>query len=182
MIYLLTSNAIPIKSIRDYNDNFVLSLLHTEVSKVHRKQTKFYQYDIFFQEEMDTEEFGKSDSNVTIDLHEYPDITTSLDRIAEMLITAENRQLARDEDLAEEITLAICCDYDWNQQVVKYLNEYFAEQGSNLTAINLYRELHVASKDRLATTLKTVLNSEFIYPDDPIAFGYALHYALGGLL
>lgn len=182
MIYLLTSNSIPITSIKAYNDNFTLSLLHSELSKVHKKNATFYQYDIFIQDGMDTEEFDITDNMINVDIHEYPDITSSLDKIAEIVYSAEHRQDARDEDVREEITLAVCCQYSWNQQVVKYLNSALDELGSSVVAISVFKELHVASMERLSNTLQTVLNTTFIYPDDPVSFGYALHYALGGML
>lgn len=182
MIYLLTSNAIPITSIKSYNDNFIFSLLHSEISRVHKNRTNIYQFDIFIQDGMDTEDFETSEEMVNIDIHEQPTITSSLDQIAETLAAAEERQNARDEDLREEITIAVACQYDWNQQIVKYLNSALAEIGSNLVAINLYRELHIPSMDRLTNSLKTALSTEFIYPDDPVAFGYALLTALGGML
>ena len=182
MIYILTANSVPMKSIKDYNDNFVFSLLHTENSKIHKAKKTFYQYDIFLQDGMDTEGYDISGDMINCDIHEHPEITSSLDHIVEILLAAEERQAMRDEDLQEEITLMVCCDYQWTQTYVKELNERFAEAESELTALNIYRELHIASKDRLTTMLKTALNTEFIYPDDPIAFGYALVTALGGLL
>lgn len=182
MVYLLTSNNIPITSIKNYNDNFILSLLHSEVSKVHRSRTEIYQFDIFIQDGMDTDDFDNSEDLINLDIHEHPDITSSLDQIAEMLVKAESRQEARDEDLREEITIAVACQYDWNQQIVKYLNNALSELDSNLIAINIFRELRIPSMDRLTQSLKTALSTEFIYPDDPISFGYALLTALGGML
>jgi hypothetical protein len=190
MIYLLTSNDIQIRNIKSYSENFIISLLHSQTSKFHRTPTQIFQYDIFTQDALspDLEDCESSDG-INFDIHEHPTITSALDEIAQMLMDGLAKQQARSEDLREEITIACCCTYDGNQQIVKHLNEIFSDADSNeligkdLVALNLYNQLRVGSKARIAELLRSLLNTEFIYPDDPISFGYALNQVLvGGMI
>jgi hypothetical protein len=163
-------------------------LLHSESSKFHRTKTQIFQYDIFTQDSSspDLEDCVSSDG-INFDIHEQPTITSALDEIANLLMDVWEKQQARSEDLKEEITLACCCPYKINQQFVKYLNEIFSDVdmsiGKDLVALNLYNQLRVSSSSRMAELLRSLLNTEFIYPDDPISFGYALNQVLvGGMI
>ena len=73
MIYLLTSNAIPIKSIFEYNDNFILSLLHTvPIIPLNQMKTK-YIFDLFYHQEADVESLKEDYTDQSdIEFHFHP--------------------------------------------------------------------------------------------------------------
>ena len=44
--------------------------------------------------------------------------------------------------------------------------------------LDLYQYLKITSKDNLVNILTQTLNTKFVYPDDPVAFGYAIYETL----
>lgn len=180
-LYVITSNAIPIDSIKKYNNNYLLSLLHSGILIPSAKKEKIYYYDIF-QQVTDDEVEDTSSNQFDFNFIERPDITEALKLIARYLAQEEKGQLELDEDFQEEMIVIAACPFSWNQQLVKYLNEQLIELGSEVRCLNIFTHYKLPSMDRLAEALKVSLNTNFIYPDDPVAFGYALYQAIGGML
>lgn len=182
MLYVITSNDVPIKSVHEYTGAYQLSLLHQYPSAVMKKGKMISVYDIFVQDESSLEDGLDSSHLVEIDIHESPSIFSSLEEIAAILRAAEIEEFEKDEDIRSEIRVVCACKYQWNREITRQLQEFLGNQDSEIIPLNLFTELHIPSMDRLVNTLKTALNTQFIYPDDPIAFGFALYQALGGLL
>lgn len=179
MLYIITSSYLNFSSIMNYQENFILSVLHSSISKVHRTRTKIFQFDIYTQDSSSPElEDCSSEDGINYDIHEHSAIIQSLDEIAEMFMDESIRQQQRTNDLQEEIIIASCCSYGINSQVVKYLNRYFTSNSSELKVLNLYQQLRIPSSDKMSELLRSLLGTNFIYPDDPISFGYALESAI----
>ena len=181
MINIVTSNIIPIKSIYNYNDNFIICHLHTVTHPFPYSVPKLkYLFDIYHQDEMimDDSDSYASDEDMEYRYHPVASITEALNQIAEDVIQFESDELEKDEDLQQEITLAVSCDYPWNKQVIKYLNNQFTDHDSDLTCLDIYNYMKIGSIERLGTTLKSMLGTNYIYPEDPIAFGYAIYQAV----
>lgn len=181
MIFLLTSNKLPIKSILDYNDGFILCLLHSTPFIPLSNSKKKYIFDIFFQEGMDVADDYDSQDDMEFNFHSSATMEEALTNIGEIIYNQENLMKSRDEDNQEELVFSSCCDYSWNEQVVQYLNRYLSDQDdSETTCLNLYRFLKIPSVDAMVRTLKHSLGTEFIYSDEPVAFGFAIHKLMGG--
>lgn len=181
MLYVITSNDVPIRSVHDYTGGYELSLLHQFSSPV-MPGKMISSYDLFMQDETSLEDGLDSSHLIDIEVHESPSIFSSLEEISELLRAAELSEEEKDEDIRSEIRVVCACKYQWNKEITRQLGSYLGDRDSEIIPINLFTEFHIPSMDRLANTLKTTLNTTFIYPDDPISFGYALYQALGGLL
>ena len=183
MIYLLTSNILPIRSIREYNDNFIISLLHVVPFAPLTNGKMKYVYDIFHQSEMEMDDQYTNQTDIEFHLHPVATIEEALVSISQQIKGTEEMIQSRDEDSQEELVFGVCCDYAWNGQVVKYLNNLFGEMDNcEIQCLNLYTYLKIPSVEAMSRTLKNSLGTEFVYPEEPVAFGYALHTAIGGLL
>lgn len=181
MIRLITSNIIPIRSIKDYNDNFIICYLHTSLITPHNPPKTKYIFEIYYQTDMLIDE-EETDHEMVFNYHPVSTITEALDKIADFVQYEVETEMDKDEDLRDEVTVGVCCDYSWNTQVVKYLNSNFADHELEFECLNLYQYLKIVRVERLVQTLKGALGTEFIYPEDPVNFGYALHLGLAGLV
>lgn len=181
MIHLLTSNLLPIRSIKDYNDNFVFCHIHTERIVPILTPTYRFIFEIYHQDEMVFDEDVYEDTEDFIfHFHPVATMTEALDQIAESMIQFEQAEASKDEDLRDELTFAVCCDYNWSRQVFKYMNSAFGDHDSELSCLDLYQYLKVPSTQKMKELIGSILNSEFIYPEDSISFGYAIHRAIDG--
>lgn len=187
MIHVITSNIIPISSIKDYNDNFIIS--HLVMEPIIPLAEDGYHYRVYHQSEMSIDQYSAHD-NFRFDYTETPDITNALDLITSTITASIISGSASDtqttsqegarppEDDDEEVMVLVACDYNWNSQVVDYLNEKFAEESSDVTCLDIYEYLNDIDTEKLVQTLKQTLGTEFIYPEEPVSFGYAIHEAL----
>ena len=109
-------------------------------------------------------------------------LTTVLDDIAGMIAAYQEYNLSQDEDDQEELNVIVVCEKQWNKEVVRYLNRALADRIEDIedypNVLDLYQYLKITSKDNLVNILTQTLNTKFVYPDDPIAFGYAIYETL----
>lgn len=178
MLHIITSNHIPINNIKTYTNNFVLTHLYRRNIPIPTKipRTKL-SFNIFHQPEMELDQDSYRDT-VDMEFHfnECPDLTSSFDQIGESICSQYEKCFVADtDDSPEEFQIILACDKTWNQQGVKYLNSFFKEKGLDISVMNLYTYYGIVNYDKLKTLIQSVLNSEFIYPDDPISFSYALY-------
>ena len=96
MLYLITSNDVPIKSVHEYTGVFELSLLHQYPSPVMRKKM-VSSYDIFVQDESSLDDGLNSSHLIEIETHESPSIFSSLEEMAKILHEAEQAENDKDE-------------------------------------------------------------------------------------
>lgn len=189
MIHVITSNHIPVKSIRQYNDNFILCHHHTEAVPLPFSKTKMkHIFQIYHQDGVDA---GEEDYKNTIDLNysffPVPIITECLNMILQSIMgfyAAEKMRVENSddsEDSEEETVVIVACNPEWNRQVVKYLNDGFKSRKIPVECLDIYRHFSIVNTDKLTAMVKNILGSEFVYADEPISFSYALDRALIGM-
>lgn len=183
MIQILTSNKILSKSIKSYVDNFIFCFLHTKYQYPMNPPKLIYQFDIFYQDgmEFDQDDYSNTDTMI-FKFHPVNAITTALEEISSMIVDLELDNEEQDEDLQEDNQFCVCCDYLTNQQIVQYLNHQFNELDSDTTCLNLYQYLKITDTEKLVHLVKMVLSTDFVYPDEPISFSYALYKAIKGMI
>lgn len=184
MVHILTSNAVPIRSIREYNDNFLICHLSTSKIVVFNPPKTCYNFHLYHQEEYDISTEGEYENTDDMKFLSYPvvGITEALDRIASSIIHEVESipPQAGEDDIPDEHIIAVACGYNWTPQVVKYLNTRFAEAECDLKCLNLYQYMKVVDIQKMANIVKQSLGSEFVYPEDPIAFSFSIHKAMMG--
>ena len=183
MTHIITASPLSAGNIREYSDNFIVTHLYTgHVAPLAQPSVLM---SVYHQPEMelDYDSYDQLNSDTfKVTFNSTAAVTQALDSIAERILSIESSEKEKDEDLQNDLTITVCAQYVNNRQIVRYLDDYFADHESSLSCLDLYRYMHVANIDRIADTLKKMLNTEFIYPDDPITFGYALYNVLGRIL
>lgn len=182
MINIITSNIIPITSIKRYNNDFMFCHHYKRRVLLPFNETKVkHIFQIFHQTDMDCDvESYTNSTELEFNFIQKPTMLECLDDIASALCEQFDHQ--KDDDNPEEIMIVVACDISWNNQVVSYLNKALQSRGIDTTCLNLYQYLRIADYDKIKTMMKNILGSEFIYPEDPISFSYAIDRALIGLV
>lgn len=182
MNLIITSNPIQLKNnIYDYVDNFEIVCVRERSLSTMRTPTSVYQYDVWYHDGMDIE---IETNDHEFQFHYYPTdvLTTALDEIAKLIIMIQEAILERDEDDQEELNVIVICEKQWNKDAVHYINQKLAEDmddvGNYPNVMDLYQYLRIGNKDDFANIMKNTLNTQFIYPEDPVAFGYAVYQTL----
>ena len=179
MLHIITSNIIPVKNIKDYNDNFILvHLFQKEVPGPYSIPRMKFDFHIFHQDEMELEQDEYLNTS-DMEFHFNPegDITQSLDQIVQTLDTWNEKYNGNDDtdqSNPEEFQIVVACDKSWNKQVVKYLKQKFHDTGLDMEPLDLFKFFGIVEYDKLKEMLKSNLGTEFIYPEEPISFSYAL--------
>ena len=187
MINIITANSQDVRSIRDYNDNFIISHLIETTNPPFNTNVICYHFDVYYQDGISLADYTDYTDTPEITYRFIPvaSITEALDRIAVKLIDAEDEAAERaedDEDTQEDLLVAVVCNVKWNYQVVRYLNGRINESGNDTSCLDLYRHFKIVRQERLVDILKEHLHTQFIYPEDPLAYGYALFQLISGVL
>ena len=190
MLHVITSNPLKLGSIYRNNDNFIVVHTYTKIIIPRVATSIGYGIDIYHQDGMSLEEFDDyhSDDGIVYDFIPVAAITQALDMISDVITRDEtqrqerNRNLEQDDDPPDESMVAVSCDQSWNKQASRYINQILSSNGIELSAIDLYSTLKIVSQNRLTEYLKKSLGTEFIYPEDPVSYGYAIHRVLGGIM
>ena len=182
MIHIITSNNVPARSIKEYVDNF--ELVHMFKIFV---PTPFIDgqvrncFHIYHQPEMDLDQSEYVD-NMQFKYSFFPSplITSALDNIADSIQSKyeENQK----SNSVEEMMVLVACKYAWNQQVCTYLNQYFSSYHMELECLNIYKYMKCASEESLKKIIQNILNSTYVYPEEPISFAYALNQAIASMI
>lgn len=175
MTHIITSNLGTVGSIHQYQDNFIIVHLHVVHQAPLVNYTPHFIYDVYYQDGMVLDEDYESDNEVEFVLHPVASITEALDSITDDLVDDDYEENKKDQDKTEERAIVTACNPSWNRQVTRYMNEQISSLGSSLEVMNLYTYMKIVNIDRLVQSLKASLNTEFIYPDEPISFAYALY-------
>ena len=181
MIHVITSS-INDKSIHDEKNDFIL--VKTELRPfIARWNEEYYQFDLYYKDDMelDSSKEYTGSNNLQYGFHPVSTVAQALEQIIKDI---HNYYIRTNIDNEESMTV-IACDYNLNRQITNYINS-IPDTNQNMLFNNeigcndIYRTLKLPSKEHLTKYLKSSLNSEFIYPDDPVSYGYAIHKVLEG--
>ena len=176
MIHVITSNGVPINSIYRNTDNFVVVdyFKHAEITAPCRNPHLFDVFNVYAQ--ADTLNIVLEDltdlKDFKINSNTYPLLSPSLENIADD-IAAEWKAESEKDDTIEPIVVC-ACSYNWNRAAVSLLTRRMRAAGAPIEALNIYDVLRVGSTESLLKRLKMELDTEFIYPDEPVSFAYAI--------
>lgn len=183
MLHVITSNVTGIKHLNGYVQNFILVDTTTRLS-IPSVNDSYFQFDIYHEDGMDLESLEDyvDDSSFRYNLLTGIQPGPIIETMAEKILTEDQEAKAKDPTNPPEMMIAFACDYDWNQSAVKRFNGYMKEHLSELRAVNLFTVLKVPSSEKLAEYVRMALSTEFVYPEDPVSYGYAVYQTLSGLV
>lgn len=181
MIFTLTSNNLDVQSIKDIQDDFILSLSCNYPSPIKLK-TKIYQFDIIHHPSIPVADMYQSEGDLIFKFYSVDTISEAVDQIADLLNLRYQREFNRDEDVRDEISLAVCCNYQWTQKITSLISSRLDELDADIACQNLYRTLKQPSIERITTMLNNMLNTDKVVSADPVTFGFALQNVLGGMI
>lgn len=206
MLHIITSNRIPVNSLKEYSDNFIIChKSKTEINVPYRNIAYQHQFSIYIQSGMNSQiESENYTSSMEEKFLEYQvsTISDALEDIGGKIskdLLCENdrrRSAGRGRDKAdkdhenntrEEPMIFCACDPAWNHLACSFLNKYFrrnllAKSGISVECLNLFSYLKVVNDDAIKSIIKNILNTDFIYPDEPVSFSYALDRVMFGLV
>ena len=182
MIHIITSNAVPVRSIHDYTDNFQIVHHTKRVVPLPFSETKMkHIFQVYMQAEMDYEE---SEYENTIDyefhIHEMDSIVHSLDEIANAIVVQWKKE--RDDDAEEETIIVTACAPSWNHAACRYIDKKIHAKGMDTGCMDLYRTLRIVDTASMKRIVSNTLNTDMISPEEPVPFAYAMDRALIGLV
>ena len=183
MLHVITSNPVDIKHLKQYASNFILVHTYAKLS-IPSVNLATYHMDVYHEEGMELDEYDEyeDDGQFRYTFQSVIQPGPGIDTIAEKILNEDLVANANTGDNREEHMVAFACDYRWNQSAVKRFNAWMRENHADIQAVNLYNVLKAPSKEKLVEYMKMALSTEYIYPDDPIAFGYAVYQTLSGMV
>ena len=188
MIHVITSNPITVKSIYDYTQNFIIC--DCSETSYPPYQELGYKVEIYYADGMDTSDFDQYVDENLIRYTQIPivSIQSAADEIANKLIQ-EVSAASGTKDVrtggapaAENTQLVVACSYQWNHKLVRYIEDKLAAAKVDVDILDIYRYMKFPSDEKLSTYVKAALGTEFIYPDDPVQYSYALMLVVGGVI
>ena len=189
MIHVITTNPCMPKNIQDYGENFVICHLKQRRMLPFNNGALGYDFNIYHADGMDMDEFSEylDEANFKYNFIPTDGITTALDRIVESVVDEEVELELDAEDDADDrpdnITFAVSANnIRANRQICTYMNRMLKEQESEIKCLDLYYYLKMAKISQIEELVKMHLQTEFVYPEDPVAFGYCLSQILNGVM
>ena len=174
MIHVITTNEIDINSIHDYVDNFVIVHLQAQDIYAGVKPITKYIFDVYHKDGMkfDDDEY-ESSSTFVYNFHPMQGIVPTLNAISSTVESAP-------ENDYDDTHVALATTHVLSPKFRKYLDEKFTEDEVDVKVLDLLQYMHMPRLEYLTRSVKSILNSEFVYQDDPIAYSYAVYMAIIG--
>ena len=104
------------------------------------------------------------------------DLIQALNLISESIINTQKQNM----DVVEENMVAFMLNTSWNTQCLNYINRQLKQKNQTLSCFDIYRYMGIVNKSKLADVIKSMLQTDKVFPDDPIAFAYSVMIALNG--
>lgn len=185
MIDFITTNPISdqFKSVRDETDNFIICHHYQTDLKVTLQATKLNRFNIYYQEGMEDiiEEIMEtyaSDSRNKFRFVPVAYISEALDKIinniSNRITSVMDEDIDPDDEGDAEADVQIICAMETNvaRGFCSYLNKSCRNNDVECEAISMLQYSKIPKLEDLKNTFVSVFHTEFIYPEDPIQFGY----------
>lgn len=185
MIDFITTNPISdqFKSVRDETDNFIICHHYQTDLKVTLQSTKLNRFNIYYQEGMEdiieeTMETYASDSRNKFRFVPVAYISEALDKIinniSNRITSVMDEDIDPDDEGDAEADVQIICAMETNvaRGFCSYLNKSCRNNDVECEAISMLQYSKIPKLEDLKNTFVSVFHTEFIYPEDPIQFGY----------
>lgn len=185
MIDFITTNPISdqFKSVRDETDNFIICHHYQTDLKVTSQSTKLNRFNIYYQEGMEdiieeTMETYASDSRNKFRFVPVAYISEALDKIinniSNRITSVMDEDIDPDDEGDAEADVQIICAMETNvaRGLCSYLNKSCRNNDVECEAISMLQYSKIPKLEDLKNTFVSVFHTEFIYPEDPIQFGY----------
>ena len=184
MNHIITCNPIgKIRSLKDSIDNFMVCHLHEKDAKFYLTKTSRIVYDLYVQDELSDEvdELLTSYDDTEIRVNEVPSLSVIPEMVSETILQEYTPEDLLDEDRDKEPpNVYISADVDFSRLMTAALNRQFRNDSLELEALNLLSYYHLASFAKMVEMMKRELESDFIYPEDPVSFAYVTNRLLRG--
>ena len=185
MIDFITTNPISdqFKSVRDETDNFIICHHYQTDLKVALQSTKLNRFNIYYQEGMEdiieeTMETYASDSRNKFRFVPVAYISEALDKIinniSNRITSVMDEDIDPDDEGDTKADVQIICAMETNvaRGFCSYLNKSCRNNDVECEAISMLQYSKIPKLEDLKNTFVSVFHTEFIYPEDPIQFGY----------
>ena len=185
MIDFITTNPISdqFKSVRDETDNFIICHHYQTDLKVTLQSTKLNRFNIYYQEGMEdiieeTMETYASDSRNKFRFVPVAYISEALDKIinniSNRITSVMDEDIDPDDEGDAEADVQIICAMEENvaRGFCSYSNKACRNNEVECEAISMLQYSKIPKLEDLKNSFVSVFHTEFIYPEDPIQFGY----------
>lgn len=177
MTHVITSNRSEFRSFREPSDNLIF---------VHRYEIPIYTTsEISYQDRFDV--YISSGIGIPDEIMEYMKTLKSsiqvtffdvpgegLDSISSKILELEKK------DSESDSIVAIASDPNFSKLATSWLNRIFKTSDTEISALNLIQYMGVTNCDAMVKQIQFMLGVDNVYPNDLIAFSFAVHRALGG--
>lgn len=184
MNHIITCNPITkLRSLKDPVDNFIVCHFHEVDAKFYLTKKTRLVYDLYVQDEQsdEIEEIINSYSDETIRVHEIAYLSEIPELVSETLLQEYDPEDLLDENGDKELpNVYVSADYDFSRLLTASLNRQFREDSLELEAVNLLQYYNFTKLEKMVEMMKRELESNFIYPEDPVSFAYVTNRLLRG--
>lgn len=182
MIHIITSNHVPVTSIKHYVDNFMIVHHYKRQILLPYSDPKLkHIFQTYIQTEMDYPEDEFEDTaQFEFHIHEMSTMIESIDQI--ILAIYDQWKKIKDSGSDEDTMIICACVPEWNTSLCSYMNKIMHSKGMDTTCLNWYQALHAPSIESMKNIMTNRLGTKFIYPDEPVSFAYAIDCAMVGMI
>lgn len=193
MIDFITTNSISdiFRSVHDDLDNFMVCHLYQTDLNVTSQRTLINRFNVYYKDGMDIEETMEayaSDRKNKFRFVPVAYISEALDKISNNIANRINASIDdeydsdMDEDDSDELDVQIFCvmEAEMARRFCSYLNKRFRDNETECEAVSLLQYTKMTKLEDLRSTLCAVFNTDFIYAEDPIQFGYVCRQYVEG--
>lgn len=184
MNHVITCNPIgDIKSLKQPIENFVVCHFHEYDTKFYlTKKTKPI-FDLYVQDEYcdDVESLLEEYESEQVNVYEVPALSEISEILSQNIAAEYNPDDLLDENSDKELPCVyLCADVDFSNLMTSSLNRSFRNKGLELEAINLMKYYQLTNFSKLVDMMRTELETQFIYPEDPVQFAFVTNFMLRG--
>ena len=180
MNHIITCNPLgKIRSLKDDNGNFIVCHMYEETANYLVSREPKINYNIYCNDEcMDEyadleEEYTDINFNV-IEVSYMSQISTNISDFIER----DYKLYLEDEDKYEYPNIIVAGEESFSRLMTNAINRTLRDDGIDVQAMNLMQYYGMTDVNKLAEMIKREFNTKFIYPEDPVFFGYVVNRLL----
>lgn len=170
MTSIIVSSRSDFRSFKEPTEDLMIVYQYTTPIYTTSSPSNLENYDVYLPVLMDLPDETKdyiNHSGLKINVDEFAMPYEALDQIYEKIIASE-------KDDNEQHSLVIASDFNFSKLAEAYFNRKNKEFGTDIGILNLIKHMKFIEFNSLVNSIKSLLGVNDIYPNDLIAFSYAV--------
>lgn len=163
-----------------YSSEFILSMLKPGYNPITINSDPVYNFYIYTDNKSKFLEEYQTLDNLQFQVQQVSSISDGIIQMSELISNYSEIESQKDIDDQSDIHIVLATTPVKNRLIISQMKNELSNDAPNLDYVDLFRTTRCPSLDTLTKLMKSRLDTEYIYSDDPVNFGLSVYLTLKG--